>query len=72
MEDMELEELLNGLRQLDTSSYSEKDAKLGIRLSNIYRRIKLFYGDEAEMTIQSKLHVGTTIRITFPAQNHSE
>ena len=36
--------------------YSGKDAKLGIGLSNIYRRIKLFYGDEAEMTIQSKLH----------------
>lgn len=72
MEDMELEELLNGLRQFDTPSYSEKDAKLGIGLSNIYRRIKLFYGDEAEMTIQSKLHVGTTISITFPAQNHSE
>ena len=32
----------------------------------------MFYGDEAEMTIQSKLQVGTTICISFPAQNHSE
>lgn len=72
MEDKRLEELLNSLRQFDTPSHSEKDAKLGIGLSNIYRRIKLFYGEEAEMTIQSKLHLGTTIRITFPAENHSE
>ncbi|MDQ0874530.1 two-component system sensor histidine kinase YesM [Paenibacillus sp. V4I3] len=72
MEDKQLEELLNCLRQFDTPSYSKNDAKLGIGLSNIYRRIKLFYGDEAEMTIQSKLHLGTTISITFPAQDHSE
>ena len=72
MEDQQLEELLKSLRQLDTSpSHSEKDAKLGIGLSNIYRRIKLFYGDEAEMTIQSKLHVGTTF-VSLSSTDHAE
>lgn len=72
MEDNQLEELLNRLQQFDTPSYSEKNAKHGIGLSNIYRRIKLFYGDKAEMTIQSKLHLGTTVSINFPAHDLTE
>lgn len=72
MEDKQLEELLKSLRQFDTLSHSEKDVKQGIGLSNVYRRIKLFYGDEAEMTIQSTLHLGTTVSINFPLQDHSE
>jgi two-component system, sensor histidine kinase YesM len=72
MENKQLEELLNRLRQFDTSSYSEKEAKQGIGLSNIYRRIKLFYGDESELTIESTLHEGTTITVTFPLHDHSE
>ena len=72
MEDKQLEELLKSLYQFDTPSYSEKDAKQGIGLSNIYRRIKLFYGDEAEMTIQSTLHFGTTVSITFPSHDYAE
>ncbi|MBD0384086.1 histidine kinase [Paenibacillus sp. WST5] len=72
MEDKQLEELLNRLRQFDTSSHTEKEAKQGIGLSNIYRRIKLFYGDKSELTIESTLHEGTTITVTFPLHDHSE
>ncbi|QGG57358.1 cache domain-containing sensor histidine kinase [Paenibacillus sp. B01] len=38
----------------------------GIGVLNIYRRIKLFYGDEASLTIDSRLDKGTIVRILFP------
>jgi two-component system sensor histidine kinase YesM len=72
MEEERLEKLLYRLRQYDTSGQSEREANRGIGISNIYRRIKLFYGDEAEMTIESALHVGTTVTVTFPLLDHSE
>lgn len=72
MEEERLEKLLHRLRQFDSAGQSERDVNHGIGLSNIYRRMKLFYGDMAEMTIESALHVGTTVTVTFPIQDHSE
>lgn len=72
MDDERLEKLVHRLRQFDTAGQSERDVNYGIGLSNINRRMKLFYGYEAEMTIESALHVGTTVTITFPIHDHSE
>lgn len=72
MEEERLEKLLYRLRQFDTVGHSERDMNHGIGISNIHRRMKLFYGDEAEMTIESALHVGTTVTITFPIHDDSE
>jgi two-component system sensor histidine kinase YesM len=72
MEEERLEKILHRLLQFDTADQSERDANQGIGLSNIYRRVKLVYGNEAEMTIESTLHAGTTVTVTFPIQDHSE
>ncbi|XEC95841.1 sensor histidine kinase [Paenibacillus tarimensis] len=72
MDEGRLEEILHRLRQFNTAGQSERDANQGIGLSNIYRRIKLLYGDYADMTIESALHIGTTVTVTIPIQNHSE
>ena len=37
-----------------------------IGLTNINSRIKLFYGEEYQLVIQSKLSKGTTVQITLP------
>ena len=51
-----LQELLQRLKKSDALVQAVTDDKQGIGLANIYRRIKLFYGDEAEMDIQSQLN----------------
>ncbi|XEC95701.1 sensor histidine kinase [Paenibacillus tarimensis] len=50
----------------DSGALLDKDTGKGIGLLNIYRRMKLFYGDAADMKIWSRLHEGTTVSITFP------
>lgn len=67
MEEAQLRELLQRLGQPNESVSSDNEDGIGIGLSNINRRIKLFYGDEAEMTIQSGLHQGTTVCVIVPA-----
>jgi two-component system sensor histidine kinase YesM len=67
MDESQLQVLLRRLGQPDKSVSSDKEDGIGIGLSNINRRIKLFYGDEAEMTIQSTLHQGTTVCVIVPA-----
>ena len=68
MEEERLEKLLNICGNLIRLANRSETLNHGIGLSNIYRRMKLFYGDAAEMTIESKLHVGTTVTVTFPIQ----
>ncbi len=67
-----LDELLAGLQQFEEPGYMMKNADKGIGLANIYRRIKLFYGEQADMDVDSKLNIGTTVRITFPAWDKTE
>ena len=67
MEADRLKELLQHMRQSNASGQAEREGKKGIGLSNIYRRIKLFYGDDAEISIQSKWNEGTTVIVTFQA-----
>jgi two-component system sensor histidine kinase YesM len=72
MDEARLEDLTRLLNQLDTASPGDKDFRQGIGLANICRRIKLFYGESAELTVTSRLHAGTTVSISFPAYEYAE
>ena len=72
MDERQLQELLQRLKKSDVLVQAVTDDKQGIGLANIYRRIKLFYGDEAEMEIQSQLNVGTIISISIPVHDDAE
>nr|WP_281192350.1 sensor histidine kinase [Paenibacillus borealis] len=72
MEEQQLRNLSKSLQQFMTPGNTVNDEKLGIGLSNIYRRIKLFYEDEAKLTIDSILNKGTTVSITFPIYRQTE
>ncbi len=39
---------------------------LGIGIENVYARIKLYYGDDALMSVQTKLEEGTEFKFSFP------
>lgn len=55
--------------------FSSKNLDLtgkGIGICNVYRRLKLFYGDSADITIQSKVGRGTNIQIRFIPKKGSE
>ncbi|XEC94405.1 sensor histidine kinase [Paenibacillus tarimensis] len=72
MEEIQLNELVARLRQSESQGWMAREATNGIGLPNIYRRIKLLYGDKADMSIYSKRGTGTTVTITFPLQDHAE
>lgn len=46
--------------------------KHGIGMINIYRRLRLFYGDSLEFSIESRLGAGTTVRICVPFTTEKE
>jgi sensor histidine kinase YesM len=48
-------------------NYTRKRRKSSIGLYNINRRIKLNYGEQYGLEIQSTLGEGTMVRVTFPA-----
>lgn len=60
------------LDKLRKSVYGDADEHVyttggsGIGLKNIYRRIRFYYKNEAEMSIESKLHEGTRIKLILP------
>jgi two-component system sensor histidine kinase YesM len=66
MDERQYAELLNKMKLNDGPGYINEDTDKGIGLLNIYRRIKLFYGEEADLRLESRLHEGTTVYITFP------
>ena len=72
MDERQIQELLQRLKKSDVLVQAVTDDKQGIGLANIYRRIKLFYGDEAELEIQSQLNVGTIISISIPVHDDAE
>lgn len=41
-------------------------SQLGIGIENVYARIKLYYGDEAKLSIRTKLEEGTEFKFSFP------
>jgi two-component system sensor histidine kinase YesM len=72
MEETQLKGLVARLRQFESQGWIAREATKGIGLPNIYRRIKLLYGDKADMSIYSKRGTGTTVIMTFPLQDHAE
>jgi two-component system sensor histidine kinase YesM len=48
------------------SSFESKDDSESVGLKNIYQRIMLYYGGNAEMTIESEPDEGTVITIKEP------
>lgn len=40
----------------------------GFGLQNVHRRVKLYYGDQYGLSIQSELHAGTRVTIVIPAR----
>jgi two-component system sensor histidine kinase YesM len=67
MDKQRLQKLQACLHEYKAPGFMTNIGDKGIGLANIYRRIKLFYGSEAIMEIDSTLHVGTTVSITFSA-----
>jgi two-component system sensor histidine kinase YesM len=59
------EENLARLKQSVMDNYNDKD-KESIGIDNVDKRIKLYYGPEYGLDIESEENVGTTMRITMP------
>lgn len=61
------EEKLLALRKAisKTEDGESKDGS-GIGLKNVYRRIRLYYGEEADVFIESKVDFGTTVTVRIP------
>ncbi|MFV0363569.1 MAG: sensor histidine kinase [Suipraeoptans sp.] len=57
-----------GMTSEQCESILKKDAKddMGIGIKNVNDRIKIYFGEQYGIEIDSELDVGTTIRITFP------
>jgi len=53
-------------KRLSDDTLSDDEEGHGIGLANINRRLKLFYGDESSIKINSVLNMGTFITISFP------
>jgi len=53
------------LQQHEEEFDSENDKGYGIGILNIYRRLKLVYGDRADMSVQSTLNIGTIVVINI-------
>ena len=47
-------------------SFSDTSVSKGVGLKNVYRRIMMYYGENADMIIESELDYGTTITIKEP------
>ncbi len=50
------------------ASFADKDIHTGVGLTNVYRRIRLYYGEKADLSIQSVPDEGTTIQIRIPKE----
>ncbi|MHA7965457.1 sensor histidine kinase [Paenibacillus sp. CAU 1782] len=62
------DKLMETFQQLD-NGFSHQATDKGIGLLNIYQRLRLFYGDDASMAVESEPQRGTVITLTFPADN---
>lgn len=49
-------------------SFKDKTIHRGVGLSNVYQRIRIFYGEKADIHIDSSLDDGTKIEIRIPLQ----
>lgn len=51
-------------------NFKNPDLNDGVGLKNIYLRLKIYYGDEADLLIESELDEGTTIKIIIPMKTN--
>lgn len=49
-------------------SFKKHDPGVGVGIVNVYRRLKLYFGDKATLDIISELDEGTTIKILIPRE----
>ncbi len=49
-------------------SFKDKTIHRGVGLSNVYQRIRIFYGEKADIIVNSSLDDGTRISIRIPLQ----
>lgn len=48
------------------ATFKDKKIHKGVGLSNVYQRIRIYYGEESDVKIESSLDVGTRIIIRIP------
>ena len=66
--------MLNKVQELE-KSFKDNSVYQGVGLKNVYQRIRIYYGDKANILIHSEEDVGTTVTIVIPkegALNHEE
>lgn len=63
MSEERLQELRKGLAETRLTP-----KKLGFGVYSVFERLRLHYGMEAGLEIQSELHVGTSIKVTIPCR----
>jgi two-component system, sensor histidine kinase YesM len=49
-------------------SFEDKNAHNGVGIKNVYERLKIYYGEKANIIIESELDVGTKISILIPIE----
>lgn len=49
-------------------SFEDKTIHNGVGVQNVYQRLKIYYGEKADVKIESTLDVGTTIHIYIPIE----
>ncbi len=54
------------MKRINESLHSKSDMESGIGLQNIYRRLVLHYGEQAELTLSDNHGAGTTAEIRIP------
>lgn len=50
------------------ASFKDKNIHNGVGLKNVYERLKIYYGDLADIKITSTLDVGTTVHLYIPVE----
>lgn len=49
-------------------AFRDKNLHRGVGLSNVYQRLRIYYGEQSDIKIESKLDVGTKITIYIPKE----
>jgi two-component system sensor histidine kinase YesM len=62
-----------GMDEGQVSALFQQESKKGYAVSNLFRRLKLYYGDDVEFQVDSAPERGTEIRISLPKKGeHSD
>ncbi len=54
------------------TSLESKEPKIGFGLAAVYKRLRLFFGDDCRVSIQSEENIGTTVCFIFPLKKEAE